>query len=111
MKEQSELRVVEGDGARTLRLIGDLDLHTYEIAGDAIRPLLSERGDVRLDLSELAFLDSSGVRVLLEAFKTLRTNGKDLILASPPPHVRRVFDILGLSNAGVTIEPDGGGSA
>jgi anti-sigma B factor antagonist len=110
MIERSELRVVEGDGERTLRLIGDLDLHTYEIAGEAIRPILADGGgEVRLDLSGLEFLDSSGVRVILEAFKALREKGHDLVLASPPPHVSRVFDILGLRAAGLTIE--GGPSA
>ena len=52
-----------------------------------------------LDLSRLSFLDSSGVRVLLEATQQSAEQETNLILVPGPPPVQRPFEILGLIDA------------
>ncbi|MBW3615398.1 MAG: STAS domain-containing protein, partial [Actinobacteria bacterium] len=52
--------------------------------------------EVVLDLSGLEFIDSSGLSVLVSAHKQLRDAGAQLVIASPPPPARRIFDISGL---------------
>ena len=54
----------DANGARRLALRGELDLGT---AGRLEQALSESDGAVVLDLRELTFMDSTGVRVLLEA--------------------------------------------
>jgi anti-sigma B factor antagonist len=76
---------------------GDLDV----ASGPALRAdLLSliEGGarDVIVDLSEVAFLDSSGLGVLITALKRLRVHGGTLRLAGCQPAVLRLLDLTAL---------------
>ena len=76
---------------RGLRLAGELDMATSEVLLDAIRA----RGHgvpVTLDFSGVTFMDSSGLRALLEAAKDRQGDGAVVIL-DPSPQVRRVLDI------------------
>jgi anti-anti-sigma factor len=77
-----------GDG---LRLAGELDMATSEDLLIAIR----ERGrasSVTLDCSGLTFMDSSGLRAVLEAAKDRGDDGAVVIL-HPSPQVRRLLNI------------------
>jgi anti-sigma B factor antagonist len=76
---------------RGLKLAGELDMATSEELLVAIR---EHRQDVRvtLDFSGVTFMDSSGLRALLEAAKDREGDGAVVIL-DPTPQVRRVLDI------------------
>ena len=50
-----------------------------------------------VDLSELAFVDSTGLSVLITGLKRLREAGGDMALRSPQPGTRRVLEITGLT--------------
>jgi anti-anti-sigma factor len=51
-----------------------------------------------LDLSELSFIDSSGIRTLLVAAETLGARGR-LILESPSEPVLRTLRLVGIEQA------------
>ena len=48
----------EADSPRTFHLFGELDLASSPVLVDAVLPAARQEGDVRLDLKELAFIDS-----------------------------------------------------
>jgi anti-anti-sigma factor len=50
---------------------------------------------VVIDLGGLAFIDSSGLRVLLLADSRARERGFELVLAPGPEPVQRVFEMTG----------------
>jgi stage II sporulation protein AA (anti-sigma F factor antagonist) len=50
-----------------------------------------------LDLSEVPFMDSSGMNVLLWAYQQVRGVGGGVHVASPTPEVRRVLELTGVS--------------
>ena len=50
------------------------------------------------DLSATTFMDSTSVRALLEVRSRLAEDGRELRLVNPSPIVRRLFDVLGLSD-------------
>jgi anti-anti-sigma factor len=63
-------------------------------------------GDVVLDLKELTFIDSSGVRALL--LLADRMGEEDvLILRNTGPAVQRVFDLVALDATRPSIRIDG----
>jgi anti-anti-sigma factor len=80
------------DGA--LVLAGEIDSYTA--------PELSERLDadpslVVLDLTEVTFIDSSGLRVLVEGHRRRVEAGSSLTLRSPSAAVQRLLEISGLA--------------
>ncbi|MEO8838425.1 MAG: STAS domain-containing protein [Herbaspirillum sp.] len=48
-----------------------------------------------LDLSELDYISSAGLRVVLVAAKRLKQSAGQLVLCGMRPHIREVFDISG----------------
>ncbi|MBK1787749.1 STAS domain-containing protein [Prauserella cavernicola] len=80
-------------------LAGDLALDTVgRLRGELIKLVGSaEPGTrVRVDLSGLTLLDSSGLSVLITAHKIAVERGASVVLASPPDHVERTLRITGL---------------
>ena len=94
---------IELNGDRTARLRGELDVGAYDAATAAAAPLFHADGDVTLDLSDLSFIDSSGIRLFIRLHKALDGRGQ-LILAGPTSHVASILDIAGLPEIGVRIE-------
>ncbi|MHA7819559.1 MAG: STAS domain-containing protein [Erythrobacter sp.] len=58
-----------------------------------------------MDLTDVAYVSSAGLRVLLKGAKTARATGHRLALAGLNASVQEVFDISGFSSI-FTIEPD-----
>jgi anti-sigma B factor antagonist len=94
---------IEMNGDRTARLRGELDVGAYDAATTAAAPLFHADGDVTLDLSELSFIDSSGIRLFIRLHKALDGRGQ-LILTGPTSHVAYILDIAGLPEIGVRVE-------
>jgi anti-anti-sigma factor len=90
-------RVEQPDGSQELRLIGELDLTTTPILAEALSTLPPQGSQPLLfDLSELTFLDSTGLNLLI---RTAQSHpGGRLRLRSPMPNVRRVLDLAGLGS-------------
>lgn len=90
---------VGSDGERVIRLRGELDI---ESAPDLERVLLRSRPArqrVVLDLAELKFMDSTGLRVLVRA-RTAADEGRwEIGLRNVPPTIRRLFDMTGVHAA------------
>lgn len=92
---------VADDGAITVDFYGELDLAVT----DAMRDVLVAAGSggriVRVDLSDVTFLDSSGIALLARYGQELAGGGGRLQVAATSYQVRRVLEIAGLvtSNA------------
>jgi anti-anti-sigma factor len=86
-----------GDGRVRLVLRGELDLSTVGKVQEEIRRAAeSEPSILVLDLSELTFLDSTGLRCLVKADERARDEGWRLVLVKGPEAVHRVFSITRL---------------
>jgi anti-sigma B factor antagonist len=84
------------DGTISIALAGELDL-----AG--ARQLEARLDEVErenparfvIDLGSLAFIDSTGLRLLLQADARARERGCELLLRRGEPSVQRVFEVTG----------------
>lgn len=86
------------DGNYEVRLRGELDMSTAPQLRDELQRLSAEGApQVTVDLSGLAFVDSTGLSVLITALKRFRQQGGDMALRSPTPGTRRVLEITGLT--------------
>ena len=95
-----ELKVVVSgsDSSYEVRLLGELDMSTATQLRDELTRVTSDGArHVVVDLSDLAFIDSTGLSVLIGGLKRLRQDGGDMALRSPTPGTRRVLEITGLT--------------
>lgn len=84
-------------GAVRLVVSGELDLAVAAMLGDRLRQLGREGYAVRLDLAELGFIDSSGLRELIIAFSQARSDGRRLdIDPQITEPVQRTIEVAGL---------------
>ncbi len=95
--------ITQGEHAESLRLVGELDVAEAEGLLERATSALPADGDLVLELDELIFIDSSGVRALVTIAGMLRS-GRRLVLADPTPAVRRVLDLVGIEEAAAGIE-------
>lgn len=75
-----------------LKLAGELDLATVPSLREALFDFLPT-DEVHLDLSELTFLDSTGLHALLALARSRRGDGS-VVLVNPSPAVMRVLEIV-----------------
>jgi anti-sigma B factor antagonist len=77
---------------------GELDFHSAPELRQAILTALNEGASrLVLDLGEMEFIDSSGLSVIIAAFKRCRERGGELILRSVTERTRRVLEVSGLN--------------
>lgn len=81
-------------GSVLFALHGEVDLHVAPELRDRITSVIEDGADyVVLDLSDVTFMDSMALGVLLGALKRLRTRGGELRLVVPDSDLRRIFEI------------------
>jgi anti-anti-sigma factor len=97
-------RVEPLEGGQGARLVGELDLAQYERTDEAFAALFRADGDVILDLGELTFIDSSGIRLLIRLHAAVAERGGRVIVHDPAPHVVRVLEVAGLLDLGIVVE-------
>jgi anti-anti-sigma factor len=93
-----ELQYSEMDNnIRVIKLIGELDIVGVSqietkfagyCAGDKVR--------VIVDLTEVGFLASIGIRLLTLTAKSVASRGGKMVLLNPTPHVQHVLEITGI---------------
>jgi anti-sigma B factor antagonist len=89
---------VDDDGAARVALVGELDIAVADGVEERLRLLRDAGRRVRLDLSQLDFIDSSGVRAIVLGLKHARQGGHELDVDHEiSPTVRRMIDIMGIA--------------
>jgi anti-sigma B factor antagonist len=81
-----------------LELEGRLDTLSSTKLENKLSDLIAEKkGKLVLDFSQLDFISSSGLRVLLAAGKKLKSFSGKIVLCSLKDHVKEVFDVAGFT--------------
>ncbi|HEX9855631.1 MAG TPA: STAS domain-containing protein [Acidimicrobiia bacterium] len=77
---------------------GEIDLAAVDGFEGAIDALTAEAGDrdALLDMADVTFLDSSGLRVLMKAHQRWTDAGSTLTIRNPSSAVSRILEITGL---------------
>jgi anti-sigma B factor antagonist len=94
----------DGPGRFVVTLAGELDLAAAEGFWAELEPLIEPAGVVVLDGTELSFLDSSGLRILLLANGRATQLGARLRLVAPQRAVRRTLQLTGADTLVTTFE-------
>jgi [CysO sulfur-carrier protein]-thiocarboxylate-dependent cysteine synthase len=95
-----------GHGWTILVLEGELDFSQSHTARRALRSLqLLRRGRLALDLRGLTFMDTSGIRLILEAMHRAEDRGAEFALVRGPQAVHDVLELVGLAEQ-LRVVPD-----
>jgi anti-sigma B factor antagonist len=86
---------------QVIRLIGEMDMSNVD---EARKPILAALGDgdgkpVVLDLNDLEFMDSTGIRLLLEAHAASAADSNRLSITGVREQVAQVLRVTGVDEA------------
>jgi anti-anti-sigma factor len=85
-------------GGVRVRPVGEIDLATIDrLREHVFAAMAAGEGLVILDLRETTFLDSTGLRLTLEADARAAGNRIEFAMIAGPPAVQRTFDMAGLT--------------
>lgn len=86
------------DGTLYIVLAGELDEHTANYVREQIDGLIGAKRvrQVIIDLSELEFMDSTGVGVMIGRYKKFKEKGVPVFISNPSSHAERIFKMTGL---------------
>ena len=82
----------------TLEITGRLDTTTAPNLESVINELYKDSKELVLDMSEIEYISSAGVRVLLEAYKKMKSNQGIMRIEKANEIVLEVFKMTGLYN-------------
>lgn len=91
------------DNVNELKLVGRLDVMAARDAEEAFAKACDEATDIVLDMSELDYIASAGLRALKQLLKVVKKSGGSLVLRGVKDEVMEVFEMTGFV-AMLTIE-------
>ncbi|GAA4894401.1 STAS domain-containing protein [Streptomonospora salina] len=86
------------DDGVVLALSGEVDMAAEEQFNRAVREIVDTRPSSRivLDFDKLSFIDSSGLRVLIQAHKAAKGAGGALAVASVSERIARILHVTAI---------------
>lgn len=90
---------IDRDGTPVLEVRGEVDVSTAPELREKLLALAEQGRTIAVvDLSEVSFVDSTALGVLVSGVKRLRSAGGDLRLVVTQPRISKVFEITGLTD-------------
>ena len=91
------LQTYQLEATTVVQVAGDIELsNASQLKSDLRSACEQDACRVVVDMSEVTFIDSTGIGVLVGALKRTREQNGSFALICPQPRVRRVFEITGL---------------
>ncbi len=84
---------------------GEIDAVTSRELNETLLTLV-DRGNAALDVAGVDFMDSSGLRVIIDAHVKAKQAGHVFELVNPGPRIRRLISVTGLDSAITMVERD-----
>lgn len=85
------------DGFQHITINGEIDAYTAPQLRETLIPLVEKNGEtVVVELSQVGYMDSTGLGIFVAGLKASKRSGSHLKLEGMTPRVRRLFEITGL---------------
>ena len=96
VENQLSVTTTQADGNTVIVVSGEVDAATSDTLRAAIFDVIEDgQSSVVVDMNEVSFIDSSGLRVLIGGYKAADTAGGSLRVGSPSDAVVRLLEITG----------------
>lgn len=97
---------VEED-THVLRVSGEVDLYSSPELRKAVQNMLAQASDrIHIDLSEVAYMDSSGVATLVEGMRNAQAHNVAFVLYAPSESVMKVLTLSRLDSVFDIVETE-----
>lgn len=83
---------------------GDVDLSTADAVQSALLARRVSDSTLVLDLRGVEFLDTTGLRLVVEQTERARADGYRFAVVRGPARVQRIFDVAGLSSKALIVD-------
>jgi anti-sigma B factor antagonist len=94
------VRITQDGNSLVVRALGELDIATANILDEELRRVwYCDASPILLDLADVDFLDSVGVRSLLAVAKHSRENGDRVRIRIASAPIRRVIEVSGVERS------------
>jgi anti-sigma B factor antagonist len=93
-----ELSTLEGSNVRTIVVKGDVDMDSSPELRDEMKRALKGVGTLRLDLSGVGYIDSSGIAVLITGYRLAQKAQVKFCIIDPSPQVKAVIELSRLES-------------
>ena len=91
--------IQEIDGKYVATLNGEMDSAAATEAEEVLKPLYTSGGkDVIIDCTDLEYIASSGLRILLSILKGAKASGSKVTLRNMNDDIKNVFKLTGFIN-------------
>ena len=91
-------------GCRDVKIEGELDLAVAGQLDEVLTAAAEECSRVLVGLERCAFIDSSGIAVILRAHNRMAEEGNRLAVYAPADQVERVLSMTGLTGNGLVFD-------
>jgi anti-sigma B factor antagonist len=89
----------EINGKYVATLIGEMDTAAAAEAEEVLKPLYTSNGkDVVIDCTDLEYIASSGLRILLGILKGAKASGSKVVMRGVNDDIKSVFKLTGFIN-------------
>lgn len=92
------------NGARDVQVEGELDLAVAGELDEVLAKAIEQCQRVLVGLERCAFIDSSGIAVILRAHNRMQEEGNRLAVYAPTDQVLRVLSMTGLTSNGLVFD-------
>lgn len=93
-----QVELVEGKSVQRFKIVGEIDAFTAPKLRECLAPAEKVKGmQAELDLSEVAYMDSTGLGVFVGFYKVVKANEGHVKIIGVNQRLRRLFEITGLT--------------
>ena len=90
------VKIEETDGKYVVTLEGEMDTAAALEAEEVLKPIYNSNGkDVIIDCTNLEYISSSGLRILLSILKGAKANGCKVVMRGVNDDIKNVFKLTG----------------
>ena len=90
-----EITIKEEGNVTVVTLVGELDGKTSPEAQEQILPLIQPEGRLLLDMSQLQYMSSAGLRTMLLLYRKVSGSGGSIVLAGLAPEIQDTMSATG----------------
>jgi anti-sigma B factor antagonist len=87
----------EAESCWDFKLVGEIDISNAHYFKKQLETALAEnRQNIRIDLSELNYIDSTGLGVIIGAYGLIKKDGLTIKVTNPKDNVKKLLGVSGL---------------
>ncbi len=89
--------IIEMEKVNMVRIKGEIDIYSIEEFRAAIEEKIKTQAhEIRLDCSELSYMDSTGMGVLIELRNKTKEMGQRIVMVNPRPNIKKLMALTGV---------------